>query len=266
MQLQSAIEKKITSAGLFAQERNLMITEDFLYSLSRLVVGLYTRNMLEMDVQWHSLLPDGPKILAPNHPTTMDPIYLLSLLSEPASFLVAAAAFDIPLVGHYLRIAGHVPAVRGSGGATVDALIRKVLSGRNIAIFPEGALSPLAGGFHRPHSGVARIALRTGAPVIPIGIGLRRDCIHVTRAKVKGDEAVGHFYLNGPYAITVGKPMYFTGDVQDRRQVRSTANLVMHHIKKLAFESEDRIQSEQPGTVGTLDATTYQWVPIRNSR
>jgi 1-acyl-sn-glycerol-3-phosphate acyltransferase len=88
---------------------------------------------------------------------------------------------------------------------------------------------------------VARLALRTGAPVIPIGIGLQRDRIRVIEAKVDGDKATGHFYLTGPYAITVGRPLTFAGDVEDRERVRAVAGQIMHHIRDLARQSERRV-------------------------
>jgi 1-acyl-sn-glycerol-3-phosphate acyltransferase len=49
--------------------------------------------MLDIDVQWHAPLPPGPKILAPNHPTTTDPFYILMLTSEPVAVLVTESAF-----------------------------------------------------------------------------------------------------------------------------------------------------------------------------
>jgi 1-acyl-sn-glycerol-3-phosphate acyltransferase len=228
------------------------IYEKALYTMGRSLVAAYTRLMLDVDIQWHAPLPEGPKILAANHLTTIDPLYLLPLLSEPVSVLLTAVSFDVPVVGAYLRATGHVPAIRGSGGATVDAMVRQVEAGRSVAIFPEGALSPLAGGFHRPHSGVARVALRTSAPVIPVGIGLQRDRIRVTEGKIDGDKAIGHFYLSGPYAITVGRPLAFAGDVQDHERVRAVASQIMHHIRILARESECRIEQAQAAEAGAL--------------
>ena len=228
--------------------------EKALYETGRSLMVAYTRLMLDVDIQWRAALPEGPKILAPNHPTTTDPLYLLALLSEPAGFLITAATFDIPGVGAYLRATGHVPAIRGSGGATVDAIANQVEAGRNVVIFPEGALSPLAGGFHRPHSGVARVALSTGAPVIPVGIGLQRDRIRVTEARVDGDTATGLFYPSGPYAMTVGRPLYFKGDARDRERTRAVAGHIMNQIRNLAHESQDRIDRSQAAETVTLPA------------
>jgi 1-acyl-sn-glycerol-3-phosphate acyltransferase len=251
----------LKAAGLAPSEnafyRKAAFCGKALYEMGRSLMSAYTSLMLDLDTRWHAQLPEGPKILAANHPTTTDPLYLLPLLSEPVSFLITAASFDIPVVGAYLRATGHVPAIRGSGGATVDAICRQVEAGRSVAMFPEGALSPLAGGFHRPHSGVARVALCTGAPVIPIGIGLQRDRIYVTQAEVDGDKAIGHLYTSGPYAITVGRPLTLAGDVQDHEQVRAAADRIMDQIQDLARESDRRIRSAQAIAAGTLSAPTW---------
>ena len=218
------------------------------YAIGRWLMSAYTGLMLDVDTQWHAPIPEGPKILAANHPTTTDPLYLITLLSEPVSYLITAALFDVPAVGRYLRAAGHLPALRGSGGATVDALVREVQAGRSVAIFPEGALSPLAGGFHKPHSGVGRVALRTGVPVIPIGIGLERQRIRTKEVEMDGDKAIGRFYPSGPYAITVGQPIAFTGDAADHERVRAVADQIMHHVRELARESDRRIEYARGST------------------
>jgi 1-acyl-sn-glycerol-3-phosphate acyltransferase len=232
-----------------------------LYRMGRSFLASYMHAMLDVDIQWQTRLPEGPKILAANHPTTTDPFYILTLLSEPVSVLVTAATFDIPILGRYLRATGHVPAIRGSGGATVEAVARQVEAGRTVAIFPEGALSPLAGGFHRPHSGVARVALRTGAPVIPVGIGLQRDRIRITETDIDGKKAIGHLYTSGPYAMTVGRPLYFEGNAQDREGVRAASEHIMHHIRSLARESKRRIDSGQASAASSLVARGWRASP-----
>jgi 1-acyl-sn-glycerol-3-phosphate acyltransferase len=227
--------------------------EETLFKMGRLLLSAYMGLMLDVDIQRHGPLPDGPKILAVNHPTSIDPFYILTLLPEPVSVLITAAAFDKPLFGPYLRATGHIAAVRGSGGATVEAVSRQIEAGRSVAIFPEGALSPI-GGFHRPHSGLARIALRTGAPVIPVGIGLQDDRIRVTETNIDGEKVTGHFYTSGPYAMTVGRPLYFEGDAQDRERVRTATTHIMNHIRSLAHESQSRIQPAKAVQASALPA------------
>jgi 1-acyl-sn-glycerol-3-phosphate acyltransferase len=134
-------------------------------------------------------------------------------------------------------------------------MARQIESGRTVAIFPEGALSPL-GGFRRPHSGLARVALRTGAPVIPVGIGLQHDRIRITETDMDGERVTGHLYASGPYAMTVGRPLYFEGDAQDRERVSAATTQIMNHIRYLAYESQNRIQLSPAAEVNphpTLD-------------
>jgi 1-acyl-sn-glycerol-3-phosphate acyltransferase len=197
-----------------------------------------------MDVQWRGPLPEGPKILAANHPTTTDPFFILTLLAEQTSVLVTGGAFEVPLFGAYLRNAGHVPVLRNSGGATIREATDLLTSGRTVAIFPEGALSPLEGGigFHRPRSGVARLALSSGAPVIPVGIGLQEDRIRTVAVEMEGQQEEGRFYTGGQYAVTVGKPMWFEGNVDNWEYVRLVSERIMQRIVTLSQQSALRIQ------------------------
>ena len=169
MQMEAFVEKNKICSGRFAGERNPLLTEKVYYGLGHSVVDLYARAMLKMDIQWRAPLTAGPKILAANHPTTTDPFLIMLLAPEQVSVLVTEGCFEIPVFGRLLLQSGHVPVVRNSGGATIEAAGRLLAEGRTVAIFPEGAISPAEGGFHRPHSGVARLAVSTGAPVIPVG-------------------------------------------------------------------------------------------------
>ena len=213
-----------------------------LYAAGRSIMDLYAHLLLDMDIKWQAPLPDGPKILAANHPTTTDPFLITTVTREPVSVLVTAGAFEIPVFGSYLHRTGHVPAVRNSNGATVQALVQKLEAGGTVAIFPEGAISPLAGGFNRPHSGVARVAVCTGVPVIPVGIGLQRERIRRYDTTLDGKPEVLTWYLNGRYALTVGEPLSFGGDVKDRDHVRSVAEQIMQQIVHLAHDSSRRVE------------------------
>jgi 1-acyl-sn-glycerol-3-phosphate acyltransferase len=184
-------------------------------------------------------------ILAANHPTTTDPFYLLALMPAPACVLVTDAAFKVPVFGSLLRAAGHVPAVPRSNGATLETLEQKLADGYSVAIFPEGALSPCPGRFHPPHTGAARLALNTGAPVIPVGIDLDYTRILSITPEIDGQAVPGRLYLSGRYAMTVGQPMWFQGSGQDRRLARSVADRIMRRICELARESERRMTRRQ---------------------
>jgi 1-acyl-sn-glycerol-3-phosphate acyltransferase len=153
--------------------------------------------------------------------------------------------FKVPVVGRFLWQAGHVPVVDGNGRAAFERAVELLKAGRTVVIFPEGALSPLEGGVCPPHTGVARLALITGAPVIPVGIHLQREHIHFRETTVDGKSEVARWYFHGPYAVTVGDPMRFEGDVEDHELVRSVSQRIMQRIAWLACESEERIRKSQ---------------------
>lgn len=207
-----------------------------------LAARLYTGVALNTEIGGYRLLPQGAKILAANHPCTMDPFFLLALTREQVSVLITGSAFKIPIAGKLLLRCGHVPAVRLSAGATVEALRRKLLAGRTVAIFPEGALSPLPGGLHAAHTGVARLALSTGAPVIPVGIALDRSHLLPFTAEIDGHREPGRLYLRGRYVVTVGRPLRFRGSSEDRPLVRSVAEQIMQCIDRLARDGARQLE------------------------
>jgi 1-acyl-sn-glycerol-3-phosphate acyltransferase len=215
--------------------------DKILYWLGRPIVALYARLMLRMDILRHTELPTGPKIIVANHPSTTDPFLVLTLVREQVSILIHDTLFKVPVFGQYLKRAGHVRVVPGKGRMALDEAQRLIRCGRTVAIFPEGDISPLSGGFHRPRTGAARLALSTGAPVIPIGIHLRRDLIRLIETRVGGKTEIGTWYLRGPYAITIGEPMYFEGDADDRPHVRSISERIMQSIAGLSLQSAYRI-------------------------
>jgi 1-acyl-sn-glycerol-3-phosphate acyltransferase len=109
-----------------------------------------------------------------------------------------------------------------------------------VTIFPEGLISPAGGGFNPPRSGVARLALSSGVPVIPIGIYLSDKGCHRIPATFEGEPDIVTWYLRGPYAITIGKALHFRGDVNDKDFVRKVSENIMQKIRALALDSQRR--------------------------
>jgi 1-acyl-sn-glycerol-3-phosphate acyltransferase len=216
--------------------------------LARAGARLYASVLLETDVQSLGPMPEGAKIIAVNHPTTTDPFWLMGLLCEPLHIMITEMCFHVPLLGRFLRRAGHVAVVDGQGRTALDEGIRLLEAGHTIGVFPEGALSPLEGGTCPPHTGVARFALATGAPVLPVGIHLRREYVHLRRTTVRGKTEVARFYFHGPYVVTIGEPMRFEGAVEDREYVRTVAQRIMQRIDQLAQQSAYRLHSAIPAS------------------
>jgi len=221
-----------------------MRTQTLLYWISRPLVLGYSRLMLQMDTQARHPLPDGPKIIAANHPSTTDPFFVAGMLRRQSFILIKDVLFQVPVLGRYLRASGHIPVVAGSGQAALDEAVQRLREGHTVVIFPEGILSP-EGGFNPARSGVGRLALASGAPVIPVGIQLDRQYLRTIRSTVRGQVEYGAWYLNGPYHLTSGRPLYFNGDPENRPLVRSVSEQVMRHIIELAHQSELRMKPER---------------------
>jgi 1-acyl-sn-glycerol-3-phosphate acyltransferase len=201
------------------------------------VVWTYANLVLGWRVTWEGKLPKGPKILVANHPSTIDPFIVALLARSPSRILIKGHLFRIPLFGFYLRQAGHIPVIPGRGSEAFEAAKQLLEAGHTVMLFPEGELSPREGGFQETRTGAARLALVSGAPVIPIGIDLNRKHLRAVPSHIDGEDTVGLFALGGPYRLTVGQPMQFDGSLEDREWVTSVAEVIMQRIIVLSNQS-----------------------------
>ncbi len=218
--------------------------EQALYGIARPLIGVYGR-LLRLNVLQHASLPDGPKIIVANHPTTSDPFLVAYVTHEPAHMLIMGRIFDIPLFGAYLRHCGHIPVVDGDGRRAFNSAETHLRDGGTLIIFPEGNLSPLEGSFETPRSGAARLALMTGVPVVPMGISLSPRGLWTPKGEIKDTPVNIRFAKRGPYGLTVGHPLRYEGDVEDRDYVRIVATRMMQHVMELAQESRERLEASR---------------------
>jgi 1-acyl-sn-glycerol-3-phosphate acyltransferase len=116
----------------------------------------------------------GGVVVASNHLSHADPLTLSHFVwaaGRSPRFLAKASLFGLPLLGRLLRGAGQIPVLRESdaAGSAYLAAVEAVRCGEAVCIYPEGTLTrdpdlwPMAG-----KTGAARVALATGAPVIPL--------------------------------------------------------------------------------------------------
>ena len=214
-----------------------------LYTLGRIILLLYAGLMLKLSIRRLGILPAGPKIFVSNHPSATDPFMIHIISRERLNVLITAKAFSVPVFGWFLRTIREIPVPLEQGGLALQDACHYIRDGKSVAIFIEGKISPPDGSFLPPRTGAARLAVQTGAPVIPVGIFLRRELSICIKSKISGALAQAHWCLRGPYAMTVGQPMQFTGDVEDRQHVRNVSEVIMAQIRCLAHESEHRTLS-----------------------
>lgn len=160
---------------------------------------------------------NGPAILAFTHVSAMDgPVLAIELarsIKRESRFLVAASFFRRRVIGAILRRYDQIPIHRGEGdGSAIDAAITAVKDGGVLAIAPEGTVNGEPATLLRIRSGVARIALPTGAPVIPIAIW-------GTQARWPKEGFTWRRPWRPPIAIAFGEPILPAGDLDDEPDV-----------------------------------------------
>ena len=164
----------------------------------------------------------GPAILAANHLSFLDSIFLPASLERPVYYLGKSDYFS-GWQRLFFENVGVMPVAR-QGGDAGEASLRKgeevLRAGRLLGIYPEGTRSP-DGRLYRGKTGPARLAMRTGAPVIPVGI-IGTDEVLPVGAKVPRLAKVG---------IRIGRPIDFAsryeGMSDDRFALRSATDELM---------------------------------------
>lgn len=117
----------------------------------------------------------GGCVLVTNHLTKVDPITVAHPLYDYGRmprYLAKDGLFEVPVLGTLMREGGQIPVKRMSAGATqaFAAAVDAVNNGELIVVYPEGTVTRDPGLWPmRGKTGAARIALETGAPVVPLG-------------------------------------------------------------------------------------------------
>lgn len=115
---------------------------------------------------------DGAVIIAGNHPSYLDPILVGLPIKRVIRFMAWDALFKVPLLGQVIKAMGAFPVdIRKGRGEAAYLEARRVLSqGEALGIFPEGQRSEQAA-MGELRTGVARLAIETGAAIVPVTIG-----------------------------------------------------------------------------------------------
>lgn len=130
--------------------------------------------LMKRDWRGADKLPQGGFVLAPNHVSHLDPLFISHFMVDNGvvpRFLAKDTLFDVPVVGSIVTNAEQIPVYRGSAGAaqSLRAAEQAVREGKSVTIYPEGTITrdpdawPMTG-----RTGAVRVALATGAPLVPM--------------------------------------------------------------------------------------------------
>jgi glycerol-3-phosphate dehydrogenase (NAD(P)+) len=112
----------------------------------------------------------GPVIVAANHRSFLDPFVIATMARRPMYYVAKKEVFSNRLLGWILNALGAFPVDRGAGDQDMIDTAKAILArGDIVLIFPEGTRTR-PGSLGRPKRGVGRLALETGAPVVPVAV------------------------------------------------------------------------------------------------
>jgi len=230
-----------------------------LYWVIKVVLTPVLRVLFRVRIEGRDQIPThGPVILAANHLSFLDSIFIPLVLRRRVTFVAKAEYFDSWKTRWFFRGVGQIPIRREGGSASERALASAldVLRGGGVfGIYPEGTRSR-DGRLHKGHTGVARLALRSGAPIVPVG--------HIGTYDIQPpDRTMPRFFRT--VTVRFGRPIDVTrhaGQEGDRLVLRQITDEVMFEIRALseqeyvdtyATKTAQDLPSE-PVLVATLDA------------
>lgn len=173
---------------------------------------------------------EGPVILACNHLSFMDSLFLPLGVPREVVFLGKAEYFDSRRTRWFFKAANVIPVRRESGSAAEAALragVEVLNGGGALGIYPEGTRSP-DGRLYRGKVGVARMALEAGCPVVPV-------CMFGTRDVQAPEQRTPK--LHGRVRVVFGEPLTFeeyAGRSRDKIALRSVTDEIIYEIMQLS--------------------------------
>lgn len=140
--------------------------------ISRPVIRVFCRFLWRIRWRETQHIPEsGGLIIAANHQTYIDPFWICSRIKRPVRFLAWDAAFNWPVVGPLMRLLGSWPLqLEGSDPAPIRLSMQWLREGGAVVIFPEGGRGNPDGTMRRFKAGAVRMALETGAAILPVTV------------------------------------------------------------------------------------------------
>ena len=196
----------------------------------RRVVRPVARRLWQFELEGFDRLPDdGPAILCPNHISFLDSAFLMLQVSRNISFVGKAEYMDSWKTKYIFPAMGMIPIDRGGGDksqAALDTAEGVLRRGELFGIFPEGTRSR-DGFLYKGRTGAARLALKVGCPIFPVGVIGTRE-IQPPDAKAPK--------LRKPCTIKVGRPINverYRSRGDDHLVLRQITDELMYEIREL---------------------------------
>jgi 1-acyl-sn-glycerol-3-phosphate acyltransferase len=222
-----------------------------LYQIGKLTVGTFMCYGYQPHVEGIENVPrTGGAILASNHLSVADQLFLGAVVSRQVHYWAKEEYFHMPgiqgkLLSGLMHGLGTIPVHREGGRAALNALddaVPVLQSGELVGIFPEGTRSP-DGRLYRGRTGVARLAMQAGVPVVPLGI------LGTEKVQPKGHTLprLGALGRSG-VILRFGTPMDFSQRIDDMSSMRAITDEIVTEIQKLSGQEYTGKYAPRPTT------------------
>lgn len=220
-----------------------------LYSAARLVAFPTFRFLWRLHVEGLENVPaSGPAIIAPNHNSVMDSFILPCVLPRRITYIGKAEYLDSWKTKYLFPALGMIPIDRTGGdtaSGALDAAERVLSRGELFGIYPEGTRSR-TGRLHKGHTGPARLALRTGAPIVPVALLGTRDIQPPDASMPRPFRAA---------VIRFGRPIAmdrYRDHSEDRLAPRQIIDEVMFEIRSLSGQEYDNTYASRSAAAPSI--------------
>jgi len=174
---------------------------------------------------------NGGVIIASNHLSFSDSIFMPLVVPRKVTFLAKSEYFTSPGLKGFIKkltfiALGQVPIDRAGGRRSESAILtglELLKAGDCLGIYPEGTRSP-DGRLYKGRTGIARMAIESGCPVIPVAMFNTAE-IQPTGQIVPKVRRVEMIF---------GEPLYFTGDSRDLQLLREATDRIMKSIQEIS--------------------------------
>jgi 1-acyl-sn-glycerol-3-phosphate acyltransferase len=173
----------------------------------------------------------GPVIVASNHLSFSDSIFMPLVVPRKVTFLAKSEYFTSPGIKGFIKkitfiALGQVPVDRSGGRRSEAALLtglELLAEGACIGVYPEGTRSP-DGKLYKGRTGIARLAIESGAAVVPVAMFNTAE-IQPTGQVVPKVQRVEMIF---------GEPLYYKGDTSDLKLLREITDEIMEKIQEIS--------------------------------
>jgi 1-acyl-sn-glycerol-3-phosphate acyltransferase len=210
--------------------------------------GIVFHTIVKLEVHGLENIPaSGPTLLMMNHRSNVDPFIVLGAVGPRfASAMSKVENFRIPLMGRLIRMWGVYPVRRGIpvDRRAIEYTLRLLREGEVVLLAPEGHRHPT---MQKARDGLAYMAVRTGATVVPVGLGGTREFDSYWRR-----------FRRASMTLTCGRPFKFKGGADTPRDVLARMSQeAMYQLAPLVDEPLRGVYSDlSQTTTDTLEFVT----------